>query len=149
VARPSRRKKNRKKEEKARSRVSGQIGGIELIEGCARPCWTGPGPLGARLRFAWRLTPDWRLEKAPHAATPHCFAASLPRCHHLTDLGISSAVRTDIVRSFTEVAACNLHLGFSVVGTGMRLTNSDYSLSVSHILTLNFTLFSLTQVTTD
>ena len=146
MARLSRRKKE---EEEARSRVSGQIGGIELIEGCARPCWTRPGPLEARLGFAWRLTPDWRPEKAPHAAMPHCFAASLPRSHHLADLGISSAVRTDIVRSFTGVAACNLHLGFSVFGTGMRLTNSDYSLSISHILTLNFTLFSLTQVTTD
>uniref|UniRef100_A0A2N9IGG9 Uncharacterized protein n=1 Tax=Fagus sylvatica TaxID=28930 RepID=A0A2N9IGG9_FAGSY len=61
------------------SRVIDESERVRLERGCARPCWTGPGPLEARLGFAWRLTPDWRPEKAPPRRI-----ASLLACHSAT-----------------------------------------------------------------
>ena len=62
----------------------GLAGGIELIKGRAIPCWTGPGSPKAQLGFAWRLTPSWRPEKAPHVRI-----ASLPAYHGATTSPIS------------------------------------------------------------
>ena len=80
MARSSRRKKKKRKE--ARSRVSGQTEGIELTEGCVRPCWTRPGLSEAWLGFAWRP------EKAH---MPPCRIASLPAYHGATISPISAS----------------------------------------------------------
>ena len=109
--------------------------GIELIEGCVRPCWTGPGPLEACLGFAWRLTLGWRPEKAPHVRIAFLTIHSLPAYHGATISPISPP---------RSVLSPEQQLASRILSTSE--STLSLSLKFSPHLDTYFALFSLTQL---